>query len=176
MIYFVIPMKTELKTKFLQHLAKLDRKNKGFSLIELLVTVVIIGILAAIAMPNFLKQVQRATQSEAQSYLGSVLRTQQTYRTEHGEFATAITQLPVRIPDETEKYTYTIDGATNQGTAKAEPKDTKLKGYHGMVKVIDPGQQDVTKIVICESDSAASVPQANIANDGTVSCVDGQPI
>jgi type II secretory pathway pseudopilin PulG len=127
-------------------------------------------------MPNFLKQVQRATQSEAQSYLGSVLRTQQTYRIEHGQFATAVDQLQVRIPDETENYKYTINGATNQGTAEAEPKDTKLKGYHGMVKVIDPGEQDVTKIVICESDLVDEVPQANITDDGAVSCVDGQPI
>jgi prepilin-type N-terminal cleavage/methylation domain-containing protein len=175
MIYFVIPMKTELKTKFLQHLAKLDRKNKGFSLIELLVTVVIIGILAAIAMPNFLRQVQRATQSEAQSYVGSVLRTQQTYRLEHGEFATAVNQLQVRIPEQTENYDYTIDGDTNYGTAKADPQDTKLKGYHGMVKIIDEAK-NVTKIVICESDGAGGVPTANIDNSGTASCTDGQPL
>jgi prepilin-type N-terminal cleavage/methylation domain-containing protein len=175
MIYFVIPMKTALKAKFLQHLRQLEKNNEGFTLIELLVAVIIIGILAAIAMPNFLRQVQRATQSEAQSYVGSVLRTQQTYRLEHGEFATAVNQLQVRIPDETENYKYTINGATNQGTAEAEPKDTKLKGYHGMVKIIDEAK-NVTKIVICESDGAGGVPTANIDNSGTASCTDGQPL
>ena len=46
--------------------------SKGFTLIELMIVVAIIGILAAIAIPNFLKFQSRARQSEAKSNLKAV--------------------------------------------------------------------------------------------------------
>src|SRR3712207_9241843 len=57
-----------------------NRKNRGFTLIELMIVVAIIGILAAIAIPNFIRFQARARQSEANTNLKSLftgLRTQQ---------------------------------------------------------------------------------------------------
>ncbi len=62
------------------------KKIKGFTLIELMIVVAIIGILAAIAIPNFIGMQKRAKTSEAKSCLGEVRTLEEAYRAENDSY------------------------------------------------------------------------------------------
>ena len=65
------------------------KKVKGFTLIELMIVVAIIGILAAIAIPNFLRFQARAKQSEAKQNLGAIFTAYQSYFSDNNTFPSA---------------------------------------------------------------------------------------
>ncbi len=65
------------------------KNNKGFTLVELLVVVLIIGILAAMAMPAYFKAVERSRAAEADTLIGSVVNAQNRYKMKTGKYASS---------------------------------------------------------------------------------------
>ena len=73
----------------------IKNNNKGFTLIELLVVVLILGILAAMAMPQYFKAVERSRMSEAVSLMGNIAQAQQRKYLQINKYATKYTGLDV---------------------------------------------------------------------------------
>ncbi len=73
------------------------RNRKGFTLVELMIVVAIIGILAAIAIPNFLQFRLKAKTSEAKSNLGAIRSTEVAYFAEWSFFVGNQEEVPARI-------------------------------------------------------------------------------
>src|SRR5438445_13120620 len=71
--------------------------RKGFTLVELAVVIVIIGVLAAFGVPRFLKSVERAKAAEAFSYLSAVRAAQERYNAREGTYASDLTALDIKL-------------------------------------------------------------------------------
>jgi prepilin-type N-terminal cleavage/methylation domain-containing protein len=72
--------------------------RKGFTLVELAVVVVIIGVLAAFGVPRLLKSIERSKASEAFAYLQSIRSGLERYQARTGTYSTVITDLDVQLP------------------------------------------------------------------------------
>ena len=84
----------------------LGRAGKGFSLIELMIVVAIIGILASIAIPNFLFLKCKAKRSEAYALIGALKMFQNAYFQETGNFICDKSQLkPMGYDYSAQQYT-----------------------------------------------------------------------
>jgi len=164
-------MKTELKAKFLQHILGKKKENEGFTLIELLVVIIIIGILSAIALPSFLNQANKAKQSEAKTYIGSLNTGEQAYYTEKGAFNSDITSLGVGVQTQTVNYIYsmTVSGTGTGSKATATSATTGvsavIRNYAGTVALQSTGaNSDITSVaILCETTNpgAAVIPSTD---------------
>jgi prepilin-type N-terminal cleavage/methylation domain-containing protein len=167
-------MNSTFKFKLIQTLNK-KNANKGFTLIELLVVVIIIGVLAAISLPNLLGQVGRARQAEARTNLGVVNRAQQVFRLENLTFATVMTDLPV-----TTSTTYYGAVALNAPGDATSAVHTAIAGsnYTNDIRdyssAVNQTTAGVFSAIICETNSpTATVVLATPASATTGICPSG---
>ncbi len=100
--------------------------KKGFTLVELLMVVIIIGILVTLAIPNYYRSIERAKAGKAKAALDSIRKSQLQYRAYSDDFALDLTdlvdfELPAGLSDQSDGdwiYDMTADGTDLTLTAE----------------------------------------------------------
>lgn len=119
-------------------------KRSGFTLIELMITVAIVGILAAIAYPSYQSYVATSSRAEAVAILLDVANRQEQYYLDHHGYASGMKVLGYGAdPHKTENSLYSvavktdssagfIATATAQGAQASRDSDCKSLGINGL--------------------------------------------
>lgn len=96
----------------------IKKMRKGFTLIELMIVVAIIGILAAIAIPNFMKFQARSKQSEAKANLKAMFTAEKAYFQEQETYSSLVNSVGFS-PERGNRYTYDLAGVQWQDRTTA---------------------------------------------------------
>lgn len=118
-------------------------RSKGFTLIELMITVAIIGIIAAIAYPSYTQYVVRANRGEAQAYLLDLAQRQQQFLMDSRAYASTIAALGVPEPTSVNRnYDVTLGSVRATPptfTLTATPKTGTIQAGDGALSVDQSG-------------------------------------
>lgn len=137
----------------------------GFTLIELMVVVIIMGVLTAIALPNIISQVGKARKAEAKELLNSIGFAQQGYYFEYRQFAPTYADMGLTFdskyydfsePDSSSPTTYTKSNAVAKEGGKNSNRSYSLGVYY---------VSNSYQITLCQSSNATTTTEvADILN------------
>lgn len=177
-------MNNVFTAKLLQNLNN-KKGNKGFTLIELLVVVIIIGVLAAVALPNLLAQVGKARETEAKNAMGTVNRGEQAYHFEATTFTPAIANTgtdgldtvtnPLGVAISSQYYTFAVAaGNATDSSVSGTPLNAQKDGVRGYAGAIQfAPASGLYGTVLCQGDKVGSVPTPTATAGAAGSCANG---
>ena len=86
----------------------MDRQSTGFTLVELMIVAAVIGILAALAIPNFIRFQARSKQSEPKANLRGAFLAERAYYAEQSAFSSCLSKIGFS-PERGNRYRYTLN-------------------------------------------------------------------
>jgi len=132
---------------------RLFKRRSGFTLIELMIVVAIIGILAAIAIPNFIRFQARAKQSEAKSNLKALFTAERSYYQEKDKYLQSFTTTGFS-PERGNRYYYLIGAAA----VATEDRAVIPAAVVGVVENVNAITVDKAKYTTVPTATPAAVP------------------
>src|SRR5688572_2506125 len=118
------------------------KRKLGFTLMEVLIVVAIIGILAAIAIPSYSYHVRKGHRASAQSYMTDIATKQSQYLLDARTYASSVADLGLTEPTSvTPYYTITISTASPPPsyTITATPKSGTSQASDGVMTLTQTG-------------------------------------
>ena len=91
------------------------RRMAGFTLIELMIAVAVVGILIALALPSFLGQLRQTRRADALDAAAAVQQAQERFRANNLSYATALSQLDLTSVSVSGYYGMSLSGVSRQG-------------------------------------------------------------
>jgi len=122
-------------------------RTRGFTLLEVMVTCVVVAILAAIALPSYLNQVQKSRRTDAKSALVGAAGQLERYFTERGTYATATLGTGGVYPSTTQNGYYALSLANLTATTytlRATPAGAQVGDPCGTMTYTEQGVKGVT--------------------------------
>lgn len=122
----------------------MQKASRGFTLIEMMIVVVILGILVSIALPSYQEHVRKGYRAEGQAFLNDVAARQERYASQNNTYITSDSdrsKLGVKEKSQTERYTLSL-ASTNGYTLTATPTFSDPKC--GNLTLDARGVRDVT--------------------------------
>jgi type IV pilus assembly protein PilE len=122
------------------------KKEKGITLIELLIVILIVGVLAAIAVPMYTNYTQRARRADAKTALEQVRAAQEVWRAEHGTYSVSVAELqntmgaPPTTISPYYTWSYTVINA-NSFTAQAAATGSQVSDSGGNLFINQVGSK-----------------------------------
>ena len=115
---------------------KSNRILEGFTLVEILIVVVIIGILATVAIPTYFKYVERGYASDAKVQIKNILQNAELYRQETGQWPTDVETMMAEGYIELKrsilnKWEFTVQLEDNEVGTSGQISATSLPAMHG---------------------------------------------
>lgn len=128
---------------------KFFKQHQGFTLIELIIVVAILGILAALAVPSYMMHLKRTRESEATNTLGHIREAQRVYQTEYDVYAPDLSTLKWTMEDGSVSGKYYKYSTTNRQAVAEKRIDTKSQGGHNeIILIFNDGTMGSTDTII----------------------------